>query len=287
MGISITNMSHVFVVKPGEERYLPQVVATAQRLKDEILNIERLGDEAKCRVCAKRPADTDEHVPSKSAGNRGGVLHGRVNYEQSVVSGRLAWEVQSAQRLVFKTLCGSCNNNSGSWYNPAYITFSKHCESLAIPENAGRMSEVKLRVHPQRVLKQALVSLLAVSQPGLTVKHPYLRDLVTHKEATGPLSPCHLWLYMRANRGGRSSGLGFQLEFSSGTGQLLAEFSFWPMGWVLALDDAPVPGAVDVSAWSAIGFGEERELALAVPCQWAVSPYPADFRSAEEIKRAG
>jgi len=279
-------MSHVFVVKPGEDRHLPKVAEIAQRLQNEVLSIEQLGDEAKCRVCAQQPADTDEHAPSKSAGNRGRVLHGRVNYQQSVASGRLTWEVEQTQRVVFRTLCRPCNNNSGSWYNPDYVTFSKHCEALAIPQNAGRMCEVQLRVRPQRVLKQALVSLLAVSQAGLTVKHPHLRDLVTRKEATRSLSPCHLWLYLRANPGARSSGLGFRLEFSSGPGQLLAEFSFWPLGWLITLDEAPVPGAVDVSAWSAAEFEVEQELTLAVSCQWAVSPYPADFRGLEEIKRA-
>ena len=279
-------MSHVFIVKPGQERQLPKVAAIAQRLKDEVLSIEQLSDEALCRICVQRSADTDEHAPSKSAGNRGRVLHGRVNYEQSVASGRLTWEVEQAQRIVFRTLCGTCNNNSGSWYNPAYVTFSKHCASLAIPEHAGRLCEVKLWTNPQRVLKQALASLLAVSQPGLTVKYPHLRDLIVRREATAPLAPCHLWLYLRANRGGRSSGLGFRLEFVSGTGQLVAEFSFWPLGWLLTLDGTPVPGAVDVSAWSAVGFHEKRDLALALPCQWAVSPYPADFKSPSDVKQS-
>ena len=211
-------------------------------------------------------------------------MHARVNYEQSVASGRLTWEVEQAQRIVFRTLCGSCNNNTGSWYNPDYVTFAKYCESLAIPQNAGHLCDVRLRVRPQRLLKQALVSLLAVSQPGLTVKHPHLRDLITRKEAIAALSPCHLWLYLRANQGARSSGLGFRLEFSSRIGQLLAEFSFWPLGWLLTLDDTPVPGAVDVSAWSTLAFGDKQEVSAAVPCQWAVSPYPGDFRSFEAIK---
>ena len=279
-------MSHVFVVRPGEEHRLPQVDAVAQRLKEEVLSIERLGDETLCRICAECPADTDEHAPSKRAGNRGHVLHGRVNYEQSAASGRLTWEVEQAQRIVFRTLCGPCNNNTGSWYNPDYVTFATHCESLAIPQNAGCLCEIRLRVRPQRVLKQALASILAVSQPGLTVKYPRLRDLITRKDAAAVLSPCHLWLYVRVNRGARSSGLGFRLEFSSRTGQLLAEFSFWPLGWLLTLDDTPVLGAVDVSEWSTVGFGEEKETALAVPHQWAVSPYPADFRSPEQIRGA-
>lgn len=271
-------MSHVFVVKPGEQHRLPEVAEEAKRLQAEVFTIEALGDESKCRVCASQPATTREHAPSKKAGNKGRMLHGRVNYEQSVVSGRMAWEVRPTQGNVFESLCDSCNNNTGSWYNPAYVKFSGHCEQFGKSEHTGRPCKVQVEVHPQRVLKQGLTSLLAVSQPGLTTKFPHLRDLVVGKEVKAALAPMRLWLYLRANRGGRSSGFGFWMSYDRKKGQLIAEFSFWPLGWLLTFDDLPVDGAVDVSAWSETDYHDKTVVDLTVPCQWAVGPYPADFR---------
>ena len=271
-------MSHVFVIKPGEQHRLPEVAEEAKRLQAEVLAIEALGDESKCRVCTSRPATTREHAPSKKAGNKGRMLHGRVNYERSVTSGWMSWEVRATQGNVFESLCGTCNNNTGSWYNPAYVKFSGHCEQFAKPENVGQPCTIQIEVHPQRVLKQALTSLLAVSQPGLTTKFPHLRDLVVGKEVKATLAPVRLWLYLRANQGGRSSGLGFWMNYDRKKGQLIAEFSFGPLGWLLTLDDLPVDGAVDVSAWSEAGYHDKTVVNLAVPCQWAIGPYPADFR---------
>ena len=212
-------MSHVFVIKPGEQHRLPEVAEEAKRLQAEVLAIEALGDESKCRVCTSRPATTREHAPSKKAGNKGRMLHGRVNYERSVASGWMSREVRATQGNVFESLCGTCNNNTGSWYNPAYVKFSGHCGQFAKPENVGQPCTIHIEVHPQRVLKQALTSLLAVSQPGLTTKFPHLRDLVVGKEVKAPLAPVRLWLYLRANPGGRSSGLGFWMSYDRKKGQ--------------------------------------------------------------------
>ena len=52
---------------------------------------------------------------------------------------------------------------------------------------------------------------------------------------------------------------------------------------MLTFDDVPVDGALDVSSWAEIGFHDKQAHALSVPCQWALVPYPADFRTPEVI----
>src|SRR5437899_2497126 len=37
--------------------------------------------------------------------------------------------------------------------------------------------------------------------------------------------------------GGRSSGAASSVNIETGRGRVLAEFSFWPLGWVLTFDD--------------------------------------------------
>ena len=40
-------------------------------------------------------------------------------------------------------------------------------------------------------------------------------------------------------------------DLERGIGRVLAEFSFWPLGWVLTFDDATVQGAPDtIPAWT-------------------------------------
>ena len=76
------------------------------------------------------------------------------------------------------------------------------------------------------------------------------------------------------------------MELECGIGRVPAEFSFWPLGWVLTFGDAPIQGALDVSDWLKIGYHEQRKFTCVVPCQWALTAYQLDFRSADRIMAA-
>lgn len=134
------------------------------------------------------------------------------------------------------------------------------------------------------MLKQALTSIIATSQSGLTARYPRLRELLISKEAAGSIAPVRVWLYIRANQGGRQTGLVAWVFAARGVGQVLAEFSFWPLGWIASLRDAPLEGAVEVSEWSEVGFRERVRMTLKLPCQWALSPYPTDFRPPDAFR---
>ena len=150
----------------------------------------------------------------------------------------------------------------------------------------GRSNACEVRVpvlHSQRVAKQALTSILATSQAGVTARYPHLREMILNAEVARPLAPLRLWFYLRSNPGGRSSGVASSINTETGRGRVLAEFSFWPLGWVLTFDDVPVEGAIDLSSWFDVGYHEKREVTLTAPCQWALTAYPCDFRSQDAI----
>ncbi len=260
-------MSWAWVTRPGEEARLPEVAEVASRLQAEIAAIEALGNETSCRICGVEGPLTEEHAPSKRAGNRGPLIRGSVDHERSVASGQLTWTAETIQAAVYPTLCGTCNNHTGAWYNPAYVRLADHCTALAIPENAGRACDVEVEVHPQRVAKQALASILAVSQPGVTERYPHLRELIVGKENAGPIAPVRLGLYLRANCGGRTSGLATSIDLGRRVGRIIAEFSFSPLGWFVSFDGSELDGIVDVSSWTEIGYHDEGVVKLAVPCQ--------------------
>ena len=75
------------------------------------------------------------------------------------------------------------------------------------------------------------------------------------------------------------------MDLKHRAGRLKAEFSFWPLGWVLAFDDQPVEGTVDISEWTDYGYHDRVALTVRIPCQWALHAYPADFRPPEAFPR--
>jgi hypothetical protein len=157
-------------------------------------------------------------------------------------------------------------------------------KAVAVPENAGTTCEIRVPVlHLQRVAKQALTSILATSQAGVTARHPHLREMILNAEVARPLAPLRLWFYLRSNPGGRTTGVASSINIEASRGRVLAEFSFWPLGWVLTFEDVPVDGAIDLSSWCEVGYHEKREVTVTAPCQWALTAYPCDFRSPETI----
>jgi hypothetical protein len=255
------------------------------RVQAEVHAIERAGDDSTCRICASRDELTDEHAPSRRAGNVGRLVRGMIDYAASLAAGEVAWQAEEMHGGAKATsLCRRCNNSTGRWYNPAYIRLVNASKAVAIPQNVGTACQVRVPLlHPQRAAKQALTSILATSQAGVTGRYPHLREMILNAEAVRPLAPLRLWFYLRSNPGGRSSGVASSINIQTGRGRLLAEFSFWSLGWVLTFDDVPVDGAIDLSPWLEVGYHEKREVTLTAPCQWALTAYPCDFRSPDAI----
>jgi len=276
-------MANLWVTKPGEEVRLPEVEAEAERLQGELRNIQSLSDESACRLCGVHASLTREHAPSKKAGNLGKMIRQVIDYASSVASGIVKWNAEVIQGATFEALCGLCNNRTGSWYNPAYIKFARYCREFAQPENVGKLCRLELSLHRQRIAKQALLSLVATSQPGLTARYPDLRTLLLGKEDRQPIAPIRLWLYLRANPGAVFTGITIAFELERRKGNLAVGFSFWPLGWIMTIGEVTVDGAANVSTWTELDYHDKRAVVVEVPCQWALSPYPGDFSGPDEF----
>ena len=44
-------------------------------------------------------------------------------------------------------------------------------------------------------------------------------------------------------------------------------------------------GTLDVSGWTELAYMERGPVTVQIPCQWAISPYPGDFRGPDEMAR--
>jgi len=272
-------MAHVFVRKPGTPMPPPEMEPAISRLQSLIFEIEALGDVSRCRVCCKEGL-TKEHIPAKSAGNRKSLYSFQIDHAASQTAGTVQWASALIQANIRTALCGSCNNHSGAWYNSAYLRLVWAASRVSKPENAGETCEIKVALQPLRALKQALTHLLVACQPGITSKYPSLRTFLTEKTKSGSISPLRLFLFLSAlQKVGRASGLAAVIELDKKRVRLLGEFVFWPLGWLVTLDDSVPDGTIEVTGWSQFEYGEKKELTLSVPCRSITSPYPETFGS--------
>jgi hypothetical protein len=276
-------MAKVWVIKPGEEELLPGLEGEAERLQRELAHIESLSTESACRLCGHETELTEEHAPSKKAENTGRMTRGIIDDAASRTSGKVVWQEELIQGAKYDSLCARCNNNTGSWYNSAYVKFVRACQKVAAPKNAATVCEVQI-ANPQHMAKQALTSIVATSQPGLTTRYPDLRALLLDKEDRRRITPIQLWLYLKVNPGGVTTGLAIGFDLDRRQVHLFAGFSFWPLGWIITIGGVEVRGALDVSAWTERDYRERGPVTATIPCQWAISPCPEDFRGPDEFR---
>ena len=180
-------------------------------------------------------------------------------------------------------MCITCNNNSGAWYNSDYVKLTEYCAAFAKPENANSIVNVKESLYPARIIKQALFNICSVSQPGLCKEYNHLKDFLMERSRTTNLKPIKLGLFISVARTGRSSGITIFVDTERKISRVMAEFSFWPIGWIFTLDGLPYDGTLDVTSWAAYQIDEKINLSLEIPCRWSVSPYPGDFRSPGQV----
>ena len=261
----------------------PGLWAEKERLETDLKALEALGDPTTCRVCSG-PGMTKEHAPSQASGNTGQMFSAHIDPVATRTFGVVIWTMDEINGgSVVETLCEACNKGTGRRYNAAYMAFEKACRPLARPETAGTLCSVTVARRPL-VAKQVLTWILATSQPGLALKYPHLAGLVKRTGTRGPTAPLRLWCHLVANRPDIIwySGIVPKLVTQRRQGHFVASFTSSPLGWVLTFDNAPVEGALDVSDWLTLDK-RAKPATIELPCQWRLTGYPEDFRSAEQI----
>jgi len=276
-------MSFIWVVNPKSGLNISQSQSDRIDKAQSIISlVEEASKQGVCHLCGKEEVSR-EHAPSKAAFNTRDLIGLTV---AQPLQKFLKWKPKVQQGgNVIKTLCKECNNHSGAWYNSAYVKLSKASSKYANENFAGKQIGLRCSTYPLRIVKQALIHVVSSSQSGLTEYLPVLRGFLKNKEQSLEKAPFRVGLYVRANTGARHSGLAFVAHGERV--EVLSEFSFWPLGWVMVFGDASLDNLYDVTSWMRFGYHDKQEMELSVPCYWAVQAYPKDFRSPREVLNEG
>ena len=142
-----------------------------------------------CRICRTHGPLTFEHVPPRSSFNRRPVLRGYIsdwiNTHPNNYTGASDRDLQSGAGAY--TLCGSCNNKTGSWYARSFSEWVFQCARLLDNhrEERGRTTAIRFEIYPLRVIKQICAMVLSLNSDEFRVVHGYLADFVLEKKKIG------------------------------------------------------------------------------------------------------
>lgn len=244
---------------------------------------DRIGD---CAICGTNGPLSKEHMPPRKAFNLDTVLMAHIDEARTRTEVRWRAKQRQGGYHEYRT-CVPCNNKTGKWYGTAYVDFVRECARVvdSVPgAHAAQVTFPKLR--PSRVAKQALATLCAACGPSLRNACPELEKLILDPESRGLPPRVRLLAYLRAEAGGRTSGIAGIADVESGGSRVVAEFSWWPVGWILAFDDASAGiEAKDLSDWASFGFHDVHPMTIELPRKWAVTAYPLDFRDPAQVRR--
>ena len=247
-----------------------------------------------CAICGQFGPLTKEHVAPRKAFNDGSVLFEKM--EGALPSGEVRWRDRTLQGGNWvRTLCDKCNTLTGHWYGQAYVEFSRRCaeacERVKRPEESGTAS---FRIAPSRVAKEALAIFCSACGPSLASEHVGLQSLILDPKVQGLLTPLRLYAYLclggKHEKGAvvaRSSGKARVVNLPTGAFKIVAEFAYWPVGWVLSFTDQRLPLLAEVTHWlSDYGYEDTPETVhVSLVAHEINTALPLDYRTREQVEK--
>ncbi len=241
-----------------------------------------------CHLCGTTGDLSYEHVPPRAAFNRRPVRRARSETlfqtaDLDHIRGDLLRRGAGAH-----TLCGRCNNFTGTRYGPAYVEFAHQAGRFLRLLAAPGIHQHTYTVFPLRVLKQVIAMFASTIGPAFHKTCPELKRFVLNEFATGLPAEYAVFALLTAADRGRASGPVGIGDLARRTHSVFSEITFAPLGFVLALGESAAPDAslIDITFMAKYLYDDCVPLTLALPVLSVYSPLPGDYRTREEVQAA-
>ncbi|WP_405284350.1 hypothetical protein V3331_01920 [Gaopeijia maritima] len=245
----------------------------------------------RCRLCrSTNRVITEEHVPPKSAGNRGAFVGRTLRLEEGGFR-----TFSGAEGVSLRVLCERCNSRYGSSLGTTFGDFAKAViGSGRLLTRDGRLFVSTQEIFPARVVRHLLLNHLCLLGDGEGPAPEDVRDFVRSRDPSPPPGLPNVSLYYNQSET-------FRVVPIAGVGSLLRRPRIGP--WIGGEIAAPGLGAVftysgrdaipaitgtdllDVSGWTSAGWKERVSLQLELPPTAIREPRPLGFGTPAEIEK--
>lgn len=236
---------------------------------------------ALCRICAVRPADSDEHFIPKATGNRRVIR-------------LLVQEIDGSQRerrykggFFLPVLSKQCNSNPASTYAQAYTDLFRQLRAApSLTSEDGRLLFHARNIFPLRFIKQSILAFLCAAPWYPEPVWRPLQQFLQERDAFLPSSAPRIYLYENISTIGRVVPSCGVCELTHHRTTVVSEISWPPLGIVLSFQPHPLLSAMtDVTDWGKHQYSDRASCVLALPRLRLNTLYPLAFGSAREINQ--
>jgi hypothetical protein len=211
----------------------------------------------------------------------------RIDHERTRAGGQVAWAHATTPQTgyVASNLCAHCNSDLGAWYNSAYVGFTRYIAGASL--RPGITLNIPTVRYPLRIVKTAIQCFASSLGRPFVDHQPWIRQFLLNKESQALPSVPRLFVFGVATQGvGRQTGAIGISDERLRRPTVLAEFAFWPVGFVLCYEDLRLEKSVPVASishWANYGYYDEAGISLDLPINDISTPYPLDFRTPQQV----
>ena len=250
-----------------------------------------------CRICRSYSYLSKEHVPPKSAFNKGRIK--LAGHSFVFDSNELPWNLENAKGpimqngIYFQTICEKCNHRTNRDYVKAYSYFIKQI-GYFLEKNTLKNKEkytVPVRnIYPSLIIREVLSMFLTINGDGFSKKQKDFRKAVLNKKWNN-LNPANfkIYIYLSAGEEILSKYIGLSAVrniYAEGFKfNIVSEITSFPVSFVLSLNREPLANDyLDITSWIfEYKSDTKKNFDLFLPAYESNIGFPLDHRSRKEI----
>lgn len=239
-----------------------------------------------CRLCLKDTILSFEHVPPRSAFNNYPVV--KKTLDQMLSASEKHGDINQ-RGAGAHTLCGKCNNDTGTWYGGEYVKWAKSgLEFLQRVPKGLHPIDVTIRdVYPLRFMKQVIAMFFSTNRPDFAHAHPKLVKFVLDKYEREWPKDIHLYCALVRGSAGRKSGIFSRVNTETGCVEVISEIAYPPFVFELVLSSTKERVRGQITHFSAFTYDEKKDIDLSLISGEIASSLPGDYRTRDQIVAQG
>ncbi|WP_192348824.1 hypothetical protein [Algoriphagus sp. Y33] len=245
-----------------------------------------------CNICGDYKELSKEHVPPRSAFNKGRWTQYLYSDNQWAENPLILPNTKRIYQggVKFSTICGKCNNNTGGWYAGSFSDWCHYSMDILKRAKGKTSLFIPNELYPLKIAKQIITMFFAINDSDFRKRHPKLVKFVLDKRCYPLPDEYKIWAYFKIDENLRYISESYIGNFKKGPKPIMiTEIAFPPFGFLLT---SPVykedidHRLTNITHFSYFKFEEKRHFDLRLPTLPTVINIAGDFRSKSEIEEA-
>ena len=243
-----------------------------------------------CHICGNYRELTKEHTPMKEAFNKNSYISaGPKDIVQRIIDPLLTGTPPRGKveqgGVSDYTLCGKCNNDTGSWYGGQYLSWCRKGMEILM-KSGGRPSLIYIyNVYPLAIIKQISSLFCSINPPTIAQRNAELRKFLLDKEAKGLPQRFRYYCFFCIEDRNTAIGNAYMVNFETGISIPISQFSCPPFGYVMTINSKPPDRRLfEITHFSKYGYYEIVDMKLKINALTTDAILPGLYFDNDEIR---